>query len=40
MKTEIFISKEKVPDGQTLNLNMVYTPYKGISPLHIYIEDI
>ncbi|KAH0948410.1 hypothetical protein HN011_002801 [Eciton burchellii] len=35
MKTEIFISKEKVPDGQTLNLNMVYTPYKDCNKVNI-----
>jgi len=41
MKTEIFISKEKVLDGQTLDLSIIYTPYKGIShSLYIYIEDI
>jgi len=40
MKTEIFISKEKVSDGQTLDLKIIYTPYKGISHfLYIYIKD-
>lgn len=29
LETEIFISKEKVADEQSLDLNVVYTPYKG-----------
>ncbi|XP_011639477.2 uncharacterized protein LOC105428722 [Pogonomyrmex barbatus] len=31
IETEIFISKERVPSGQTLDLLIVYTPYKGCS---------
>lgn len=30
IETEIFISKEKVLDGQSLDLVLVFTPYKSI----------
>lgn len=42
MKTDIFISKERVPDGQTLDLTIIYTPYKGILlslPSHISLKE-
>lgn len=29
IETEIFISKERVPDGQSLDLIIAYTPYKS-----------
>lgn len=40
IETEIFISKKKVPDGQSLDLILVFTPYKSIYillTLYIYI---
>lgn len=30
IETEIFISKEKMPEGQSLDLILVYTPYKSM----------
>jgi len=30
IETEIFISKERLSDGQSLNLIIVYTPYKSM----------
>jgi len=30
IETEIFISKERLPDGQSLDLIIVYTPYKSM----------
>lgn len=30
IETKIFISKDKVPDGQSLDLFLVFTPYKSI----------
>lgn len=37
IETEIFISKERVPDGQFLDLIIAYTPYKSsVSLMHLY----
>lgn len=42
-ETEIFISKQKVPNGESLDLSIIYTPFKStlnIRLIYIYCSNI